>query len=274
MNTIPFVMSRDILTVFPGMVSISVAPNHPHYEKLCSLIHNNNLSDDMEVARLANFKEAIQQKVQTEIPSGVVTIGIDAILYDSKPVHSYLTNLMLKMLEQGIDVNPWARFLEKLMRNPSRTAVQELYLWLEKANMPITSEGNFLAYKKVRADMRSFHASPDGSHLIHEIGKRVEMPRNEVDDNRDVTCSTGLHFCSWSYLPSYHGNSGKVLILEIDPADVVSIPKDHNDAKGRCTGYVPKAVIPEKDCQFAFQDQVIALDFGGDDLDEYVFGFN
>ena len=59
------------------------------------------------------------------------------------------------------------------------------------------------------------------------------MPRNAVDDRRHNTCSTGLHFCSWAYLPHYHGAQGRVLVLKIDPANVVSIPSDYANAKGR-----------------------------------------
>jgi hypothetical protein len=61
------------------------------------------------------------------------------------------------------------------------------------------------------------------------------MERNAVDDNKDVTCSAGLHFCSRSYLDHFGGD--RIMILKINPADVVSIPSDYNDAKGRACRY-------------------------------------
>jgi hypothetical protein len=61
------------------------------------------------------------------------------------------------------------------------------------------------------------------------------MERNMVDDNRNNTCSSGLHFCSHSYLASFSGE--RTVIVKIDPADVVSIPSDYNDAKGRTCRY-------------------------------------
>jgi hypothetical protein len=66
-------------------------------------------------------------------------------------------------------------------------------------------------------------------------GKVVEMERHEVDDNRDVTCSTGLHFCGMSYLSCFGGD--RTVIVKVNPADVVSIPSDYNDAKGRTCRY-------------------------------------
>jgi hypothetical protein len=74
--------------------------------------------------------------------------------------------------------------------------------------------------------------------MDNSVGKIVEMERNEVDDNKDQTCSTGLHFCSQDYLPHFgNGYDSRVVILKINPADVVSIPSDYNNAKGRACRY-------------------------------------
>jgi hypothetical protein len=69
------------------------------------------------------------------------------------------------------------------------------------------------------------------------IGDVVEKKRNEVDNDRNSTCSRGLHFCSIEYLPHYEGGHGKVMIIKINPKNVVSIPVDYNNAKGRCCKY-------------------------------------
>jgi len=66
-------------------------------------------------------------------------------------------------------------------------------------------------------------------------GTIVEMERNQVDDNKDQTCSTGLHFCGMSYLSCFGGD--RTVIVKINPADVVSIPSDYNEAKGRACRY-------------------------------------
>jgi hypothetical protein len=63
----------------------------------------------------------------------------------------------------------------------------------------------------------------------------VSMERNLVDDDQNRTCSTGLHFCSQDYLRSFGGE--RIVILKINPRDVVSIPNDYNDSKGRCARY-------------------------------------
>jgi hypothetical protein len=91
-----------------------------------------------------------------------------------------------------------------------------------------------LAYKKVRDDYLDIHSGT----MDNSVGQIVEMERNEVDDDKDRTCSAGLHFCSKDYLPHFgSGDGNRVVILKINPRDVVSIPSDYNNAKGRACRY-------------------------------------
>ena len=64
------------------------------------------------------------------------------------------------------------------------------------------------------------------------------MERNKVDDNQNNTCSSGLHFCSKEYLSHFGGSDSRTMIVKINPADVVSIPTDYNNSKGRACKYV------------------------------------
>jgi hypothetical protein len=61
------------------------------------------------------------------------------------------------------------------------------------------------------------------------------MARNKVDDNQNNTCSQGLHFCSEGYLKHFGG--ARTVIVKINPRDVVSIPNDYNQTKGRACRY-------------------------------------
>jgi hypothetical protein len=137
------------------------------------------------------------------------------------------------MLQDGFPVEPLVAFMENLMTNPSKRAVDELYGFLEKNSLPITPDGHFLAYKKVRQNYFDCHTGK----MDNSVGKVVEMERNEVDDNKDQTCSAGLHFCSQEYLPHFGGGDSRVVIVKINPRDVVSIPVDYNNAKGRACRY-------------------------------------
>lgn len=254
-----FTYSRDALSVFIGGVPRTVNNGHPKWEEIMKMVTGEVPSTPDELEELLNHKGEIVARVVAAAGDkfGRVTIGYDAILLDGKVINSTLTNRMLEMINQGFDIAPMARFMDKLYANPSRTAVEELFLWLDNSNLPITEEGNFLAYKKVDDDYSSFHKNPDGSKCWNKIGTIVEMPRNEVDDRRERTCSNGLHFCSYTYLPSYYGSQGRVVVLEINPAEVVSIPSDYNNAKGRAHRYLVRDEITQEDAAFAFPNAVV-----------------
>jgi hypothetical protein len=160
---------------------------------------------------------------------------VDGVVhFNNEPMVNVMTDRLLDMMGQGFDINPLAKFIENLMQNPSRTAVNELYLFLESGKLPITPDGHFLAYKRVRDN---FHDIYTGK-FNHAPGSVLEMPRNSVDDKRDNTCSTGFHFCSIKYLPQFGGGNGdRVVIVKINPKDVVSIPSDYNNTKGRTCRY-------------------------------------
>jgi hypothetical protein len=172
-------------------------------------------------------------KAITRWAKGNVQIVDGEVTWKGLPLHNALATRILSMYEQGFDIKPMVNFLENLMQNPSKTAVDELYLFLESGQMPITPDGHFLAYKKVKDDYYDFHSGK----FRNQVGDVCEMARNAVDDNRNRTCSSGLHFCSVSYLTHYYGSSGRVMIVKINPADVVSIPSDYSNAKGRTWRY-------------------------------------
>jgi hypothetical protein len=138
---------------------------------------------------------------------------------------------MITMLQEGFPVEPMVAFMENLMQNPSKRAVTELYGFLEKNQLPITPDGHFLAYKKVKGDFTDCHTGK----MDNSVGCDVEMERNKVDDDKNATCSTGLHFCGMSYLSHFGGE--RTVIVKINPRDVVSIPTDYNEAKGRACRY-------------------------------------
>jgi len=137
-------------------------------------------------------------------------------------------------MRDGLPHEPLLNFFKNLMDNPSKRAVDELYDFLEAGELPITEDGHFLAFKNVRSNYKDIHSGT----FDNSVGKVCEMPRNGVDEDKDRTCSAGLHFCSIKYLPSFtDSDGGKTMIVKINPKDVVAIPADYNNTKGRTCRY-------------------------------------
>lgn len=214
----------------------------------------------------------------TRITEGRVRIGDQGVMFDNDPVVGVIADRLMTMLQQGFDPRPLARFLQRLKTNPLSTAIDEMYLWLESGNLPITEDGCFLAFKLVEDDFASGHWNPDGSKLYNHVGTVVQMPREEVDPNRNATCSKGLHFCSWQYLPNFglSRDNVRVVVLKIAPEDVVSIPYDYNNSKGRAWRYLVLSEVPKDECEHLFANRPVVDSFGcydgtddGDDQDPY-----
>lgn len=221
----PYLIQGKNIVVIIDNQPHTVTSTHIGYEKIKQAIKDNDWDA---------VKDVIDPKKQIlEYGAGNVAIQGSKVFWKEREMHGVLTNRLIEMYQDGFPIEPLIAFMENLMSNPSKRAVEELYGFLEKGNLPLTPDGYFLAYKKVRADFRDCHTGT----MDNSVGQIVEMERNAVDDDQNRTCSAGLHFCSKEYLSHFGGSDSRTVILKINPADVVSIPTDYNNAKGRACRY-------------------------------------
>jgi len=225
-KAIPYLLQgKNIILVIDGKSHTISKNTHISYGKIVDALK----AQDWDALR--NLVEPV--KAIVNFGKGYVAINNGKVSWKGQPFHNALSTRMIEMYQEGLPIEPMVHFMENLMQNPSKRSVDQVYGFLEKNNLPITEDGFFLAYKRVREDYLDIHSGT----ISNAVGKVVEMSRNAVDDNPDSHCSTGLHFCSESYLGSFGSNDQPVMILKINPADVVSIPNDYNGAKGRCCKY-------------------------------------
>ena len=214
--------------------------------KVCAVINGASYTIDADHPKYKQIIEAIKQKdwngfvnlvnitKQVESYAEGVEICDGALIVNGEVIHNTLTKRIVSFMGQGLPFDPMLKFLSNLMSNPSKRAVDQLYDFLEAGELPLTEDGCFLAFKNVRSTYMDIHSGT----FSNKVGDVCEMPRNRVCDDKDQTCSAGLHFCSIAYLPSFSDrDGGKTMIVKINPADVVSIPADYNNTKGRCCRY-------------------------------------
>lgn len=235
LNSRNFIITASSLTVVINSRPYIIDNTHTNFDDIKDGIKN-GVSDEVLI-KLIDVSTAINEYAQ-----GRITVKNGQVFYKDIEVKNTLTERILVMMREGFDINSMCKFMDNLYSNPSRTAVNELYLFLEACNLPITEDGHFLAYKKVKHNYMDIYSGT----FDNSIGKICEMERNEVDDNRNNTCSAGLHFASYSYMAHYGGtgNDDRIVIVKINPADVVSIPSDYNNAKGRCWKYEVVNEVP------------------------------
>lgn len=126
------------------------------------------------------------------------------------------------------------RFMQNIRKNKVKDIRNELYEWLMSGKAPITYDGCFLAYKKVRSNFMDGHTGT----IDNSPGNVVRMQQSEVDTNRENHCSVGLHFCSKGYLDHFGaGGASKIVIVKVNPRHVFAIPTDYKFQKGRASEY-------------------------------------
>ena len=221
-----YIIGKDGVTVYILGNSYTVTQSHPNYPKIIKAITKGK--SEKKLLSLIDRKRVIEDYAQ-----GQVEIKDGVLYYDGEQLHNSLTRKILNMIEDGFDISPMINFLTNLRENPSRVAQQELYDFLEAGDLPITPDGYFLAYKAVRANYKDYYSGK----FDNSIGAICEMPRVEVDDDRRNTCSSGLHAAQRSYAENFGGTDGHLMVIKINPRDVVSIPPDYNFTKLRCCRY-------------------------------------
>lgn len=165
------------------------------------------------------------------------------VMVDGQPVHDGLSRKILQFQKEKLPHQPLVEFARNLQKNPSYRAVNELFQFLEKNDHPITPDGNFIAYKRVREDFTDIHTGT----FNNSVGTTVEMNRNQVNEDSTQTCSHGLHVANWNYahtqFASHNPSTDVMLEVEVNPADVVSIPVDYNQSKMRVCKYTVIGVV-------------------------------
>lgn len=240
-NNIPYVIKTNgSVTLYLKNECLTVAPDHPNYNKIIDSIKAGDFS---KIETLVNVAKAVSQYT-----SNRVKIENGQIFYGNFLVHNTLTDRIIKMMSEGFKFDHMVKFLENLMQNPSARSVSETYWFLENYGLPITEDGCFLAYKAVRNDYTDIYSGK----FINRVGSVVSMPRNMVDDNYGVDCSKGLHVGALDYVVGYghfvkgqvrSENGNRLLIVKVNPKDVVSVPKYDGHTKMRVCEYTVASEI-------------------------------
>lgn len=244
------IFKGDTVVIVAGNKNYTVPRSHKHYDKIVACLKA-VATDPKAADELLGYLDIT--KAISQFSNGKLEIKSGEVFYNGRHFDNSLTKRLLKMQEQGFSVDAMLKFFDNLMLNPSMRSVQELYGFLEKNSLPITEDGHFLAYKKVRRkkvgqgdEAKEIFVDIHSGTMDNSVGKVVEMERNSVDDDSNRTCSSGLHFCSQEYLAHFGSHEDPVVIVKVHPRDVVSIPTDYNNSKARACRYEVIGILGEE----------------------------
>ena len=142
----------------------TINTSHKNYEDIVQALRDDNhdaIPDLIDLGRRI-----------TELSEGLISVVHGVVYYGEHALHNAVTERLLQTIKLGLDARPLARFLNRLMSNPSHHSVSQLYSFMEACDLPITEDGRLLAYKSVNKDYWDTHT---GKTFHNTIGAIIEI---------------------------------------------------------------------------------------------------
>jgi len=249
MNQVPYIISENSLTIFWDGKPYTLRKENANFQIAKKALIEARYDD---LGDLLDIRKSVENFVQ-----GDIEVKDEVVYYKGHRLHGVVVDKLIDMLRSGMkDSAPIVNFITRLQANPSANSVAELYTFLGYKSLPTTPEGKVLGYKGVQFDYWSTTGNADTivvqgqtnerHQILNEVGATIEVARRCVDDNKDNHCSFGLHVGSFDYASNWSGEDGKLLLVEFDPADAVSVPTDCNFQKLRVSKYKVIADITDQ----------------------------
>lgn len=259
---VPFHISDLSLTFFAQGRPYTIQSDHPNFDHIRKTL----LLGDFESADLVALTD-IKASI-TVASNGKLEFDGDGLLYNGTPIHNVWADKILLFRKEGLSFDPIFKALESLYRNPSFAARERLPLFVERSRLGFLPDGRITAFKVIKSN---WHDSYTGT-FDNSIGKLVEMPRADVDDDWQHTCSPGLHLGALEYIPTYglYKSDRRVVLCAFWPEDAVAIPKDYDGSKLRVCRYEVMSEVDKKFiADFVESHQTVVAAEDDDDDDDY-----
>lgn len=206
-----------------------------------------------EAEQDAAIREVIQKTSPNAEKNGF-KISPESVSYLGEELPKSLADKVRAIHEEGLPLSLFEKFWQNLQLNPSSSSVRELYEFLSYKELPLTEDGCFLAYKGLDSNFWSISGNKEtkvisgqtnaSGKIFNGVGEKIEVRRWDVDDNRANHCSFGLHAGSLDYARGF--SQGAVVVVKINPKDVVSVPTDCKCQKCRVSAYEVVSVFEQE----------------------------
>jgi len=224
--SIPRIITDTSVTVILDGNIYMADSTHPSFTEIRQCVMNQEFDG---LADLFDVASAIARWSDNEF-----VVEDNRVTYQGERLPDVLEKRIIGFYGESAPFEHLLAFYRRLQANPSARSVETLYSFLEHENIPVGEDGCFYAYKAVRGNWYDCYSGK----CFNGIGSVLAMPRNKVNDDPRQGCSYGYHVGSLNYASNFKPGDGRLLIVKVDPADVVAVPYDCAFQKVRTAKYV------------------------------------
>jgi hypothetical protein len=224
------------LIIDNGKQIITAKSDHPRWESIRSAFAAGN---DTLLESLVSIKSVIEN-----YSVGKLSVNSAGVTYNGRAIHRLDSQRVMAFLKANMDYKPLANYMANIANNPSKHSIEEGYTFIEHLGLSLTPTGGVIAFKGVNNDYWSRQGNLEtvvlqgevdsAGRIKNSIGATIEVERSSVCDQFSSHCAPGLHAGSLEYAKGW---GERVVLVEINPADFVSVPDDANFQKLRCCKY-------------------------------------
>ena len=224
------------LIIDNGKQIITAKSDHPRWESIRDAFAAGN---DTLLESLVSIKSVIEN-----YSVGKLSVNSAGVTYNGRAIHRLDSQRVMAFLKANMDYKPLANYMANIANNPSKHSIEEGYTFIEHLGLSLTPTGGVIAFKGVNNDYWSRQGNLEtvvlqgevdsAGRIKNSIGATIEVERSSVCDQFSSHCAPGLHAGSLEYAKGW---GERVVLVEINPADFVSVPDDANFQKLRCCKY-------------------------------------
>lgn len=185
MKKVKYLRFTNCISVIVKGQTYTIKNDDDRFEDILRLI---KLDDEDSLERLLDITKQITSKLDITIRNGIVE-------YKDEKLPAALNRMIVAMYQQDINnITPLINFWNKLKLNPSYRPLNFLSEFIEANNIVINEKGNLILYKIVgRTNKPNVFIDLYTRKIEQTFNVAVEVPRNQVDDDIEQTCSHGLN---------------------------------------------------------------------------------
>lgn len=232
--SLPFLIAaapRSVLFTTPTGQTHVLTASHPHFAVASNLVRAAEAArrdgDPNVVAAvmllLSNLVGLSASGKTIKGPSNIGTtehgrfvVSDHEVRLDGEVLHSPVSERVLWLKQQGLNYAPLLAFAEKLMENPARRPVEDLFDYVDSRGLAIDADGYILGYE-------AFGEPTDPDAGERAPGNEIAVRRNRTEEDPLRPCAVSLKvgpFPVGITLPP----GERLNVVRVHPRDVVAVP--------------------------------------------------